>query len=45
MYEDEIFRLRVDNPEYDDEDDDALFTHIFGGDTSDAKPSEGGGAE
>lgn len=33
LYEDEIERLRVKNPEYEDEDDESLFNNIFG-DTS-----------
>ena len=31
MYEDEIDRLRVERPEYNDEDDDALLNDAFGG--------------
>lgn len=34
LYEDEMERLRVERPEYADEDDDVLLTDIFGGDTS-----------
>lgn len=30
LYEDEIAKLRVDRPEYDDEDDETLFNDIFG---------------
>lgn len=30
MYEDEIARLRVDRPEYDDEDDDTMLNELFG---------------
>ena len=31
MYEDEIARLRVERPEYDDEDDDTMLNDMFGG--------------
>lgn len=31
MYEDEIARLRVNKPEYDEEDDDVLLSDMFGG--------------
>ena len=31
MYEDEIAKLRVERPEYDDEDDDTMLNDLFGG--------------
>lgn len=34
LYEREIDRLRVDRPEYADEDDEELFDSVFGGDSS-----------
>lgn len=30
MYEDELARLRIDRPEYEDEDDETMFNDIFG---------------
>ena len=33
MYEKELERMRIDNPELDEEDDEALFEDIFGGET------------
>lgn len=40
MYEDEIAKLRVERPEYDDEDDDAMLSDLFG-----ESESESGGIE
>lgn len=31
MYEDELAKLRVDHPEYDEEDDDSMLDDLFGG--------------
>lgn len=33
MYEKELEKMRIDNPELDEEDDEALFEDIFGGET------------
>ena len=30
LYEEEIAKMRVDRPEYEDEDDETLFNDIFG---------------
>jgi hypothetical protein len=30
LYEDEMAKIRVDHPEYEDEDDETLFNDIFG---------------
>lgn len=35
LYEDEIAKMRVERPEYEDEDDEALFNDIFGSDDGD----------
>jgi hypothetical protein len=35
LYEDEIERLRVEHPEYEDEDDEGLFNNIFGNEDDD----------
>ncbi|MDO5546921.1 MAG: hypothetical protein Q4F79_00340 [Eubacteriales bacterium] len=34
LYEEEIAKMRVDRPEYEDEDDETLFNDIFGGSNS-----------
>ncbi len=34
LYEEEIVRMRIDRPEYEDEDDESVFNDIFGGDES-----------
>lgn len=34
LYEDEIARLRIERPDLSDEDDESLFTDIFGDDAS-----------
>ena len=33
MYERELEKMRIENPELDEEDDETLFDDIFGGDT------------
>ena len=45
MYEDEIARLRVDRPEYDDEDDDTMLNDLFGGVEFDDSMLSGNGGE
>lgn len=35
MYEDEIAKLRIDRPEYEDDDDETLFNEIFGDNNGD----------
>lgn len=34
LYEDELKKMRIERPEYDDEDDETMFNDIFGGDDS-----------
>ena len=34
LYEDEMERLRVKTPEFEDEDDESMFNNIFSGDPS-----------
>ena len=33
LYEDEISRLRVEKPEYEEDDDESVFNDVFGGDS------------
>lgn len=40
LYEDEIAKMRVDKPEYEDEDDETMFNDIFGDDDSPDDDSE-----
>jgi len=37
LYEDEIAKMRVDRPEYEEEDDETLFNDIFGSDDGDGE--------
>lgn len=34
LYEDEISRLRVEKPEYEEDDDESIFNDVFGGDSN-----------
>ena len=34
LYEEEIDKMRVDRPEYEDEDDETVFNDIFGNNSS-----------
>lgn len=43
LYEEEIAKMRVDRPEYEDEDDETLFNDIFGGNNSVEEENESGG--
>lgn len=43
LYEEEIAKMRVDRPEYEDEDDETLFNDIFGGSNSVEEENESDG--
>lgn len=43
LYEEEIAKMRVDRPEYEDEDDETLFNDIFGGSGSVEEENESDG--
>lgn len=43
LYEEEIAKMRVDRPEYEDEDDETLFNDIFGGSGSVEEENESNG--
>lgn len=43
LYEEEIAKMRVDRPEYEDEDDETLFNDIFGGNNSVEEENESDG--
>lgn len=39
LYEDELIKMRIERPEYEDEDDETMFNDIFGSDSNDAGDS------
>lgn len=43
LYEDELAKMRVEHPEYEDEDDESLFSDIFGANDSDTSGNAVGG--
>lgn len=45
LYEDELAKMRIERPEYDDEDDETMFNDIFGSNDDTDVASETGGDE